>query len=312
MIPAEFSLAVKKAARELGFDAVGVAGAERMPEGGALRRWLAAGHQAGMRWMENPAAREDPGFLLPGARSVVVTGLCCRTGCEPARGGGRIASFARFRDYHAAIGEMLESLLDLMRRMAPCRGVVAVDSLPLLERPLARRAGLGWIGGSSCLVSPEFGPWLLLGEIVTDAELAPDSPLEGRCGECTKCRDACPAGALVAPGVLDSGRCIAYLTVEHRGEIPPSLHGAIGDRLFGCDECLRACPWGMEAAVSRVLAEAVPAELDPEEVSAMGEVAFRERFSATTLMRAGRKRLARNAALIMKNSAGRAATGARR
>lgn len=302
MSPASLTSEIKSYAMELGFDAVGITTAEPLAEGARLREWLAAGNNAGMKWMGNPETREDPHRFLPGARSVVVAGVSSRVpdgGGNP--GAGRLASFARFPDYHDTIGRMLEKLLARLGELAPgSSGKCAVDSSPLLERALASRAGLGWPGKSSCLVSPVFGPWLLLGEVVTSAVLAPDSPFESRCGECTSCRDACPAGA-VADGVLDARKCVAYLTVEHRGDIPEGLRAVVGDRAFGCEECLKACPWGREAPASRALGVAGPVELPARDYGGMTDEDFKARFAGTSLARAGRARLARNVAVVAAN-----------
>lgn len=299
MTPAELSMHARASARSLGFSAVGVADAGLLDEGAALRSWLARGFHAGMKWMEDPDTREDPSRLMAGARSAVVVGAGSRapeSGVYP--GHGRIASFARFRDYHRVMAGKLRELLRAIQGRVHCNGVVAVDSRPVLERALARRAGLGWIGKNACLVSPDFGPWMLLGAVVVDVEMAPDVPMESRCGSCTRCLDACPPGALVAPGVIDSNACVSYLTIEHRGVIPEESRAAIGDRIFGCDECLRACPWGRESVPSTFMEPRLPASLPAGDFAGMDDETFLARFAGTPLMRAGRERMARNAAVV--------------
>jgi epoxyqueuosine reductase len=204
---------------------------------------------------------------------------------------------------------MLARLLERLRSVVPCRGVIAVDAEPVLERALARRAGLGWAGGSSCLVTEAHGPWLILGELLVDVELAPAEPGPSRCGTCARCAAACPTGAIVSPGVVDAGRCVAYLTIEHRGSIPRELRPGLGRWLFGCDACQEACPWGRFAR-----AEAGPAVLatvlDAAGFLALDDAGFRAAYRGTALMRAGRTRMARNAAVVLGNLGDPAAAGA--
>jgi len=304
MTPAGLSIFAKEAARRMGFSAAGVTDVSRLSEGAHLRDWLTRGFQAGMGWMDDAATREDPSRLMAGARSIIVLGAGSRTpGSAVEPGYGSIASFGRFRDYHRVIGRKLQELLGEISGRFSCNGVVAVDSRPVLERALAHRAGLGWPGKSACLVSPDYGPWLLLGILAVDVEMEPDIPMESRCGTCTRCLEACPARALVSPGVVDSRRCISYLTIEHRGEVPGEFRQAIGSRMFGCDECLRACPWGRESASAPFMELRLPASLPLDEVAGLDDGTFHSRFAGTPLMRAGCGRMVRNAGMAALNPA---------
>lgn len=252
-----------------------------------------------MGWMANPDVREDPARLLPGARSVVVCGWNSRApAAPPPAGAGRLATYARFPDYHRRMGRALRALLADVTALAPCRGRACVDAHPLLERSYARRAGAGWAGKSSMLISTRHGPWLMLGELLLDLELPADEPHPDRCGSCTRCVTACPTGAITAPGVVDATRCLAYLTIEHRGSIPEPLRPKLGRWLFGCDECLTACPWDR---FGEPAGSALPGALDAAELLGLDDAAFRARFAGTPVMRAGRARLARNAAVVLGN-----------
>ena len=284
-----------------------------------------------MRWMEDADRRTDPARLLGGAKSVVMVALSYPAAAKPAvpesgnpdsgagaggtavpgfggpkRAGpnpgaateGRVAAFARGRDYHSVIGERLKVLLADLVSAAGCLGKVCVDSSPLMEKALAERAGLGWIGRNSVLVSRAHGPWLLLGAVVLDAELEPDEPAAFGCGDCRRCMTACPTGAITAEGVVDARRCLARLTIEGGEPFPPDLEGKVGDRLFGCDECLAACPFGP--------GEPSPA-WEPREMPgageflSMGEEEFGRRLGDTPLARQGRKGMARNAEVVVRN-----------
>jgi len=298
---------VRAEARSLGFAAAGVTNASRLSEGKRLREWLALGYQAGMRWMARPEIREDPAALLGGARSVVVVGWSIRgPAASPGPGEGRLARFAALPDYHDRIRTALLALLERLRAVVPCRGAVAVDSSPVLERALAGRAGLGWAGKSSCLVSADHGPWLLLGELVLDLDLAPDVPGVPQCGACDRCSVACPTGAIVSPGLVDAGRCVAYLTVEHRGGIPRELRVRVGRWLFGCDACQEACPWPRVEPTCGVSTSVETPQCAPPAAAAAGflgldEAGFKAAYAGTALMRTGRARMARNAAVVLGN-----------
>lgn len=300
MNPSELAGRIKSAARVHGFAECGIASAAPTPDGARLREWLAAGMHGGMGWMANPDVREDPSRLLPGARSVVVCGWNTRAPAEglPPAGAGRIATYARYPDYHRRMGRALKALLADVMALATCRGRACVDAHPLLERSFARRAGTGWAGKSSMLISTRHGPWLMLGELLLDLDLPADAPHADRCGTCTRCVSACPTGAITAPGVVDANRCLAYLTIEHRGSIPEPLRPALGRWLFGCDLCLSACPWDR---FGEPAGAALPGTLDATDLLGLDDTAFRVRFAGTPLLRAGRARMARNAAVVLGN-----------
>jgi len=252
---------LKERARAEGFDLVGVAGAGPAEGAERLRGWLDAGYSAGMAWMERTAAlRADPRTLLPGCRSVVAVAMSYRSSLpasteSPPRGRVWISRYAWGRDYHRLVKRRLVRLGRWLAAEAPgCGWRVAVDTAPVLEREWAARAGLGWIGKSTMLLNRRFGSELFLGVLLTDLELVVDQPVPAHCGRCTACLDACPTRAFPEPRVLDARRCIAYLTVEHRGELPPGREHISGRMVAGCDVCNEVCPWNRRA----------PADLHPE------------------------------------------------
>ncbi len=252
---------LKRRAVELGFDLVGVAAAGPVDPDRRLARWLEAGMHGGMEYMARTARlRADPRRVLPGCRSVVAVAMSYRTSPPPSTErlpGDRvwISRYAWGRDYHRVLRKRLVRLGRWLEERAPGSGWrVSVDTGPVLEREWAARAGLGWIGKSTSLVNRRLGSELFLGVLLTTVELPPDPPATGHCGRCTACLDACPAGAFPEPGVLDARRCVAYLTVEHRGELPGELRPALGRMVAGCDVCQEVCPWTRRA----------PADLHPE------------------------------------------------
>ncbi|HSL16937.1 MAG TPA: tRNA epoxyqueuosine(34) reductase QueG [Methylomirabilota bacterium] len=252
---------IKRAALGGGFDLVGVAAAGPARSAGNLERWLAAGRHAGMAWMADTARqRSDPRHLLEGCRSVIMVALSYRSSrpdSDAASGDGRVwvSRYAWGRDYHKLVKKRLVALGRRLETLRPgCGWRAAVDTAPLLEREWAARAGLGWIGKSTMLLNRRLGSELFLGALLTDLELEPDPPATAHCGRCTACLDACPTAAFPEPYVLDARRCIGYLTVEHRDEIPAGLAPAMGDMVAGCDRCNEVCPWTRKA----------PADLHPE------------------------------------------------
>jgi epoxyqueuosine reductase len=268
---------------------------------------------ASMHWMARGVdLRADPSRLLPGCQSVVSVAMNYWPGAEAAEtpaGGAKVALYARGRDYHKVLGRKLRELASWIEEASGHPARSFVDTGPVLERAWAQASGLGWIGKNANLLTRSMGSWVLLGEILAVAPLDADrGPHEDFCGTCTACIQACPTSAIVAPGVVDSGRCISYWTIEHRGPIPEPLQQGIGDWIFGCDDCQSVCPW------NRSFARAVPAErfsrredlrgLDPREMLEIEEPAFRQRFSGTALMRAGWEGMRRNARAVVAGRRG--------
>lgn len=250
--------AIKRQAREVGFDLCGIAPATGLPELAFFERWLARGYAGEMAYLERTAGRRmDVRRVLPSARSVIVTGTIYNTDVPYSteiadRSRPQIARYAWGDDYHDVIGARLERLLDRMRGESAdtFEARAYVDTGPIQERVYAQHAGLGWIGKNTCVINPEVGSWIFLAEIVTSLALEPDEPALDQCGTCTLCLEACPTHAIVAPGVLDSNRCISYLTIEQRGPIRQQFRRAIGSHVYGCDICQEVCPWNQVAARS--------------------------------------------------------------
>jgi epoxyqueuosine reductase len=296
---------VKALALELGFDLVAIGPADPPEPGAALRRWVEAGHAATMGYLARRLEeRLDPRRVLPGARSVLCVALNYYQG-EPADASWRpVARYAWGRDYHDVIAPRLERLAAHLAEAGGARSRGYVDTGPVLERDLAARAGLGWVGKNTMLLHPRLGSWFFLGVLLTTAELARDAPLADRCGSCRACLDACPTGAFVAPYVLDARRCISYLTIEHRGDIDPDLQPGMAGWQFGCDICQDVCPWNRKAPTTAE-ADFVPEAAYPgaEAVSAMDDADFRRHFAGTPILRAKAAGMRRNALIYWKNSA---------
>ena len=314
-----------KKAAELGFCTIGVAPADAAPlSAGRLNAWLADGAHGDMIWMEETAARRgSPAALWPEVRSVIALGMSYAPAGDPlALAGesdvGRISVYAQGSDYHDVVKKALKALARWLVEEASCDLKVFVDTAPVMEKPLAEAAGLGWQGKHTNLVSRTDGSWLFLGAIYTtlvlegDIEkgLAPDEPHRVHCGSCTACLDACPTNAFPAPFRLDARRCISYLTIEHKGPIPHEFREAIGNRIYGCDDCLAVCPWNRFADAARRNRAFVPrAELAAPALAdllALDDAAFRQVFAGSPIKRIGRNRMVRNAAIAAGNS-GRAA-----
>ncbi|MFE1600626.1 tRNA epoxyqueuosine(34) reductase QueG [Methylobacterium sp. ID0610] len=307
---------MEERARALGFDALAVTGPEAVPElPGRLAAWLDAGHQAGMGWMaDRVAERAAPATLWPAVRSIVMLGINAGPQEDPlavlaARDRGAIAVYAQRRDYHDVIKGKLKELGGVLAARGGADLKVFVDTAPVMEKPLAAAAGLGWQGKNTLLVSREVGTWFLLGAIYTTAELPRDAPIGDRCGSCRRCLDACPTGAFPGPYRLDANRCIAYLTIEHAGPIAPEFREAIGNRVFGCDDCLAVCPWNKFARDAREARLAARRELAApalSDLARLDDAAFRARFAGTPVKRTGRARFLRNVLIAIGNSGDRA------
>ncbi len=308
---ADLTRRLKSAARREGFDAVGVARAERLDrDAEALAAWLRHDYQAAMAWMERePDKRSDPRRLLDGCKSVIVVAMNYWAGEEHAAtppGRAAVALYARGRDYHKVVGRRLARLVEWLEGESGKPARSFVDTAPVLERGWAERAGLGWIGKNANLLTRDLGSWVMLGEILSAAELDTDPPHTDFCGTCRACIDGCPTGAILENGVVDSNRCISYWTIEHRGAISAERRPEIAEWIFGCDECQTVCPWNQTFARPR---GDDPFELrddlhglDPEAILAMDEPEFRERYSGTALMRAKWEGMRRNACVVLGNA----------
>jgi epoxyqueuosine reductase len=309
---ADLRRAVEARARLLGFEAVRVTRPDAVPElRTRLPAWLAADHHGEMDWMvERADQRADPATLWPGVRSIVMLGMNYGPEVDPRavlarRDRGAIAAYAQRRDYHEVVKGKLKELGGYLSAKGDVRVKVFVDTAPVMEKPLAAAAGLGWQGKHTVLISRAFGNWLLLGAIYTSAELEPDTPETDHCGSCRRCLDICPTNAFPAPFQLDARRCIAYLTIEHAGPIPTEFRAAIGNRVFGCDDCLAVCPWNKFAAAAaegRMAARADLAAPALADLAGLDEAAFRVRFAGTPVKRTGRDRFLRNVLIAIGNS----------
>jgi epoxyqueuosine reductase len=308
---------LEQEARDLGFVAVGVTRADAAPQTAArLAEWLASGAHGGMIWMEETAARRgSPAGLWPEVRSVISLGMSYAPAADPLALAerpelGRISVYAQGADYHDVVKKALKALARRLIEASPCGLKVFVDTAPVMEKPLAEAAGLGWQGKHTNLVSRQDGSWLFLGAIYTTLDLDEDFPAAvphiAHCGSCTACLDACPTNAFPAPFQLDARRCISYLTIEHRGPIPHEFREAIGNRIYGCDDCLAVCPWNRFASTARRHRAFVPrAELVAPalaDILALDDAGFRAVFSGSPIKRIGRNRMVRNAAIAAGNS----------
>jgi epoxyqueuosine reductase len=312
MNPLEIRL--KTQAHTLGFELVGIAPATPADGFDRLRDWLDHNFAGEMNYMHRHAeARRHPASVLPEVRSVVMVGMNYNPGVRDQDSGvrsqGTVARYARGADYHDVLRGRLDRLLAWLQEERPdCHGRGVVDTAPLLERDFARRAGLGWFGKNTMLLNKRLGSYFFLGALLVDVELNPDPPHEAsHCGTCTACLDACPTGAFPQPGVLDSRRCISYLTIELRGPIPEELREGLGQWLFGCDVCQEVCPWNRKAPVGTEPTLQPRSDLevvDPVELLELTEEEFRQRFRGTALLRAKRRGLLRNAALVLGNIGG--------
>lgn len=300
-------------AMALGFDSFGIAPADARPDlPEKLNAALAAGWHGDMAWMADTAERRgSPTQLWAGAKSIIVLGINYGPESDPlALLGeptlGAISVYARNRDYHEIIKGKLKELAGLLARRSGAEVKVFVDTAPLMEKPMAEAAGLGWQGKHTVLVSRAFGSWLFLGAILTAAELPLDKPHAESCGSCTKCLDVCPTNAFPAPFQLDARRCLAYLSVEHKGQIPLEFRVPMGNRIYGCDDCLAVCPWNKFASVSREARLRARDELERPALAdlvQLDDAGFRALFAGSPVKRIGLARFLRNVLIGIGNSA---------
>ena len=316
--------AIQTRALELGFDLCRVTTAQPPASGRRLEGWLAAGRQGQMAYLErNAGKRLDPGLVLAQARSIIT--LAASYADDAKEGSfdsgdlqlashhsqrtaplGVIARYARFADYHEVLKRPMKLLADFIKELggAGTRSLWYVDTGPLLERDLAQRAGIGFIGKHTNLISRQLGNWFFLAEILTTLPLEPDAPERNHCGSCARCLAACPTGAITAPFELDARRCISYLTIELKGSIPVELRPAIGKRIYGCDDCLAVCPWNRFAREGRLMRPHCREDLaQPElvELLALDEAGFKARFAGTPMLRTKRSGLLRNVCVALGN-----------
>ena len=310
---------IRDQALRLGFDAVGFAPAHLSAETHArLRQFVAQGMHGDMGWMATRLEqRASPDALWQAARSVICVGLNYAPASDPLavlqqRDRGSISVYAQGRDYHDVVKKALKALARWLVDQAARRGLgevgvkVFVDTAPVMEKPLGQAAGLGWQGKHTNLVSQNHGSWLFLGAIYTTLAFAPDPPGRDRCGSCDACQRACPTGAFPAPYRLDARRCISYLTIEHKGPVPDEFRAGLGNRIYGCDDCLAVCPWNKFARAAHTQQAFLPrAELTAPrlaELLALDDAGFRALFSGSPIKRIGRDRFVRNCLYAAGNS----------
>lgn len=314
--PIQIRETIRKRAGLLGFDAVGFAPADIGPgPGNNLEAYIGQGRHASMAWMaDRMVERQSPQGLWADVRTVISLGLNYGPPVAPdaapnaalnLAGRGNVSIYARGRDYHDVMKKRLKQLGRWIGETYGCELKVFVDTAPVMEKPLAQAAGLGWQGKHTNLVSREFGSWLFLGEIFLNLVLPPDKAVPDHCGECTACVEACPTGALDAPYRIDANKCISYLTIEHKGDIDPKLASQMGNRIYGCDDCLNACPFNKFAKPHfepkfDARAELLAVRLD--DLLALDDARFREVFSGSPIKRTGVERMQRNARIAKANA----------
>ena len=310
MTPERLAADLKARAAALGFDICRIAPASGAPEAGErLAAWLADGRHGDMDWMAQTAARRSsPRGLWPDARACVMVAVNYAPAGDPLAATrnpavGAVSVYARKRDYHDVLKGRLKQLAGWLAAQGGDVKVF-VDTAPVMEKPLAQQAGLGWQGKHTNLVSREFGSWLFLGALFTDVALPPDAPETDHCGSCRACLDACPTDAFPAPYQLDARRCVSYLTIEHKGPIPVELRAGVGNRIYGCDDCLAVCPWNKFAQTGRETKLTAPDWRDPPlaEVAALDDAQFRARFAGGPVKRIGHARFLRNVLIAIGNS----------
>jgi epoxyqueuosine reductase len=316
--------ALRRRALELGFDDLRVTTADPPESAAHFQKWLEQRRHGEMAYLErNAPKRVEPRQVLPAAKSIILLATSYSAAdqlrlnyrndkpsepgstSEPAYS-GVVARYARYADYHHVLGSALKSLTQFVNEVGGpnTQSLWYVDTGPILERDLAQRAGLGFIGKHTNLISRNLGNWIFLSEIITTLDLEPDEPEKNRCGTCSRCLEACPTGAITAPFQLDARRCISYLTIELKGAIPVELRPAIGSRIYGCDDCLAVCPWNRFAREGRMMRDHAKPELDaPDllELLSLDDAAFKRKFAGTPILRAKRRGLLRNVCVALGN-----------
>jgi len=306
--------AIRQRAAELEFDDCRFTSSLPPASATYFHRWLAQKKHASMEWLERTAAkRADPRNLLPGAQSIIILAASYEMG-ETATGAalgrhrpsGIIARYARFADYHEVLGGRLARLAEFVNQLGgpATQSLFYVDTGPVLERDLAQRAGLGFVGKHTNLISRRLGNWIFLAEILTTLALEPDAAEKNHCGNCTRCLTACPTGAITAPFELDARRCISYLTIELKGPIPIDLRPAIGSRIYGCDDCLAVCPWNKFARAGRLMRPHSRRDLgqpDLLDLLRLDAAGFKARFAGTPMLRTKRRGVLRNVCVALGN-----------
>ena len=311
--------AIRQQARALGFDDCRFTTAAPPAHAGDFQYWLDDGRHGEMAYLQrNAAKRMDPGRVLPGACGIVALSVNYNVNPVPAASSsltgptGQIARYARFTDYHDVLGQRLKSLAAFIDQLGGdgTRSLWYVDTGPVLEREVAERAGIGFIGKHTNVISRKSGNWIFLAEILTTLEIEPDEPEKNHCGSCQRCLAACPTAAITAPFQLDARRCISYLTIELKGPIPEELRPAIGTRIYGCDDCLAVCPWNRfarEGALMRAHHRPELAAPDLVELLQLDEAGFKARFAGAPILRSKRRGLLRNVCVALGNCADKSA-----
>jgi epoxyqueuosine reductase len=291
-------------ARGAGFDACGFAAAQTAPHSQPFMRWLEAGSHGDMHWLaRGPERRTDPRNVLTGCQTVIVLAKNYFQGRSNPRRYGRIARYAYGEDYHELMLTAMEPICEFLTQRGGIQKAY-VDTGPILERDFAAESGIAWQGKSTMCLSQGLGTWFFLGTILTTLSIEADSPARNRCGSCTRCIDACPTGAITGPYQLDARRCISYLTIENKGSIPLQYRTAIGDRIYGCDDCLEACPWNRFAAATHENRFLMPPELqsmDLRSLAVISEDEFRSLFRHSPIRRIKRNRFVRNVCVALGN-----------
>ena len=319
MIDAQAQKQIYTLTQQHGFDAVGFARSHALEtrNQNRLQEFIDTSAHGTMDWMATYIAkRKNPQTLMANAKSIIMVGVNyapARKDCDPLawledKNKASFACYALGRDYHDVLKKNLRALIGELQRAYQGEFKLYVDTAPLAEKPLGARAGLGWQGKHTNLVSKQFGSWLFLGAILTDHPLAPDAPADDACGTCQACIDICPTGAITAPYILDARKCIAYLTIEHQGSIPLEYRRAIGNRIFGCDDCLAICPWNKFAEQSHHQEFAIRSSLQDRTIAnffTWGEQDFRKNFSKSPIKRLGFTRFIRNLLIVAGNSGNR-------